>query len=207
MLQIQCFDATTLEREYTVLTNPVVSSYSGPGGIGYGPLAVGPRWIAYSGSPVADSDCGRVSAQHLTPSTSFSVSNPNGSLVAHYAKESSKQLAAGIATLGDMGYKKLTRYCSELLPNSNNSLQSGNPGWKGRGLMNGSDTDNIGMVTNCIFPFPLFLSEVRGGYLLVAFLYVLFVSSSKYFIPDGPVLVIVFYCPQEISLIQVIVLS
>ncbi|XP_021654708.2 autophagy-related protein 18g isoform X2 [Hevea brasiliensis] len=58
--QIHCFDATTLEREYTILTNPIVSSYPGSGGTGYGPLAVGPRWLAYSGSPVAVSNSGRV---------------------------------------------------------------------------------------------------------------------------------------------------
>uniref|UniRef100_A0A2C9ULC0 BCAS3 WD40 domain-containing protein n=1 Tax=Manihot esculenta TaxID=3983 RepID=A0A2C9ULC0_MANES len=105
--QIHCFDVATLEREYTILTNPIVTGYPCSGDTIYGPLAVGPRWLAYSGSPIAVSNSGRVSPQHLTPSTSFSGSNSNGSLVAHYAKESSKQLAAGIVTLGDMGYKKL----------------------------------------------------------------------------------------------------
>ncbi|KAJ9182739.1 hypothetical protein P3X46_006698 [Hevea brasiliensis] len=146
--QIHCFDATTLEREYTILTNPIVTGYPGSGGTGYGPLAVGPRWLAYSGSPVAVSNSGRVSPQHLTPSESFSGFNSNGSLVAHYAKESSKQLAAGIVTLGDMGYKKLSRYCSVLLPDSNGSLQSGSPGCKVNGTVNGHfpDADNVGMV-------------------------------------------------------------
>ncbi|KAE8680196.1 autophagy-related protein 18f-like isoform X3 [Hibiscus syriacus] len=142
--QIHCFDVTKLEREYTILTNPIVTGCPGSGGIGYGPLAVGPRWLAYSGSPVVGSDCGRVSPQHLTPSASFPGFSSNGSLVAHYAKESSKQLAAGIVTLGDMGYKKLSRY----LPDSFNHLQSGSPGWKGNGTVNGHlvDVDNIGMV-------------------------------------------------------------
>lgn len=117
----------------------------GSGGIGYGPLAVGPRWLAYSGSPVVVSNSGRVSPQHLTPSASFSS---NGSLVAHYAKESSKHLAAGIVTLGDMGYKKLSRYYSELLPDSNSPLLMGSPGVKGNGTVSGhlTDADNIGMV-------------------------------------------------------------
>ncbi|KAJ6887038.1 autophagy-related protein 18f-like [Populus alba x Populus x berolinensis] len=146
--QVHCFNATTLQREYTILTNPMVMGSPGSGGIGYGPLAVGPRWLAYSGSPVVVSNSGRVSPQHLTPSVSFSGFTSNGSLVAHYAKESSKQLAAGIVTLGDMGYKRLSRYCSELLPDSHGSLQSGSPSWKSNGTVNGyfPDADNIGMV-------------------------------------------------------------
>ncbi|GMI79430.1 ARABIDOPSIS THALIANA HOMOLOG OF YEAST AUTOPHAGY 18 (ATG18) F [Hibiscus trionum] len=142
--QIHCFDATTLEKEYTIVTNPIVTACAGSGAVGFGPLAVGPRWLAYSGSPVVGSNCGRVSPQHLMPSASFPGFSSNGSLVAHYAKESSKQLAAGIVTLGDMGYKKLSKY----LPDSYSSLQSGNPGWKGNGNVNGHfiDADNIGMV-------------------------------------------------------------
>ncbi|KAI8557648.1 hypothetical protein RHMOL_Rhmol04G0026400 [Rhododendron molle] len=146
--QIHCFDAATLERDYTIVTNQVVTGCSGFGGIGYGPLAVGPRWLAYSGSPVTVSNSGRVTPQHLTPSASFSGSASNGSLVAHYAKESSKQLAAGIVTLGDMGYKKLSRYYSELLPESDSSVQLGNPGWRVNGTINGHspDAENVGMV-------------------------------------------------------------
>nr|XP_027187641.1 autophagy-related protein 18f isoform X2 [Cicer arietinum] len=142
--QIHCFNATTLEREYTLLTNPIVLSCPGSGGIGYGPLAVGPRWLAYSGSPVAVSTSGHVSPQHLMPSASFPGFSSNGSLIAHYAKESSKQLASGIVTLGDMGYKKLSRYCSD----NNGSLQSGSSGSKGSGTINGhsADADNVGMV-------------------------------------------------------------
>ncbi|XWS09865.1 hypothetical protein CRYUN_Cryun39dG0026200 [Craigia yunnanensis] len=142
--QIHCFDATTLEREYTILTNPIVTGCPGSGGTGYGPLALGPRWLAYSGSPVVGSNSGRVNPQHLMPSASFPGFSSNGDLVAHYAKESSKQLAAGILTLGDMGYKKLSSY----LPDSYNSMQSGSPGLKGNGTVNGHllDADNIGMV-------------------------------------------------------------
>ncbi|KAF8414077.1 hypothetical protein HHK36_002076 [Tetracentron sinense] len=146
--QIHCFDAATLERQYTLLTYPIVMGSLGSGGIGYGPLAVGPRWLAYSGSPVVVSNTTRLCSQHLTHAASLSDSASNGSLVAHYAKESSKQLAAGIVTLGDMGYKKLSSYCSELLPDRNNSIKSGNPGWKGNGTVNGHfpDADNVGMV-------------------------------------------------------------
>ncbi|CAK9150291.1 unnamed protein product [Ilex paraguariensis] len=146
--QIHCFDAATLERVYTILTNPIVPGCTGFGGVGFGPLAVGPRWIAYSGSPVAVSNSGRITPQHLMASASFPVPISNGSLVAHYAKESSKQLAAGLVTLGDIGYKKLSRYYSELLPDGNDSLQSGSPHLKVKGIGHGPlpDADNIGMV-------------------------------------------------------------
>ncbi|XP_061350527.1 autophagy-related protein 18f-like isoform X2 [Gastrolobium bilobum] len=146
--QIHCFDTTSLGKEYTLLTNPIVMSFPGSGGIGYGPLAVGPRWLAYSGSPVTGAISGCVNPQHLTPSPSFRGFSSNGSLVAHYANESSRHLATGILTLGDIGYKKLSRYCSELLPDSNGSLQSVNTVFKGNGIVNGhsADVDNIGMV-------------------------------------------------------------
>lgn len=154
-MQIQCFNAATLEMEYTLLTNPISMSCSVSGGIGYGPLSVGPRWLAYSGSPVVVPTSGRVKPQNLTPSASFPAFSSNGSLVAHYAKESSKQLAVGIVTLGDIGYKKLSRYCSELRPDSNGSLQSVNSGWKGNGTSNGhsGDMDNTGMVNNVLRNF------------------------------------------------------
>ncbi|XP_047340803.1 autophagy-related protein 18f isoform X2 [Impatiens glandulifera] len=155
--QVHCFDAATLEREYTIVTNPLVTTtgfpvgFGGGGAAGYGPLAVGPRWLAYSGSPVTFSSSGRVNPQSLlTPSASFPGSKSNGSLVAHYAKASSKQLAAGIVTLGDMGYKKLSRYCSELVPDTNNasSVVSGTSRRKVNWTVNGhfGNIENVGMV-------------------------------------------------------------
>ncbi|KOM49943.1 hypothetical protein LR48_Vigan08g077000 [Vigna angularis] len=146
--QIHCFSPTTLLREYILHTNPVVMSCPGSGGIGFGPLAVGPRWLAYSGSATVIASSGRVSPQHLTPSASFPGFSSNGSLVAHYAKESSKHLAAGIVNLGDMGYKKLSSYCSELLPENSGSIQSVNSSTKGNGIIHGHSTDveSVGMV-------------------------------------------------------------
>ncbi|XP_027172544.1 autophagy-related protein 18f [Coffea eugenioides] len=143
--QIHCFDAATLETDYNILTNPIPLG-CGSGCIGFGPLALGPRWMAYSGSPVGNSNSGHVSPQQLTPPR-FPSPASNGSLVAHYAKESSKQLAAGLMTLGDMGYKKLSRYYSELLPDGNNS-QSGSPRLSGHGVANSQlhDVENDGMV-------------------------------------------------------------
>ncbi|KAK4439844.1 Autophagy-related protein 18f [Sesamum alatum] len=145
--QIHCFDAASLERVYTILTNPVATGCYGSGSIGFGPLSVGPRWMAYSGSQVVISNSGRVSPHCLNPSASFPSPTSHGNLVAHYAKESSKQLAAGIVTLGDMGYKKLSRYYSELLPEGNN-CQSGTAHGKVHGVANGHlpDADSVGMV-------------------------------------------------------------
>ncbi|KAJ6797069.1 autophagy-related protein 18f-like isoform X1 [Iris pallida] len=145
--QVHCFNAGTLEREYTILTCPMVPRYPGSGGVGYGPLAVGPRWLAYSGNPVVVSNTSRVSPQHLTPSTGLSQPPSNGSLVAHYAKESSKQLASGIVTLGDIGYKKLSKYCSELITDSNGTINQGSSSFKAK-TINGYvvDADNVGMV-------------------------------------------------------------
>ncbi|CAH9119859.1 unnamed protein product [Cuscuta epithymum] len=145
--QIHCFNASTLERDYNIVTNPVAMGCSGSGNMGVGPLAVGPRWMAYTGNPVSVSNCGRVNPQHLTPSASFPSRGANESLVAHYAKESSKQLAAGIVTLGDMGYKKLSRYYSELLPDGNSSQAGAHPNIQGLNT-NGHlpDAESIGMV-------------------------------------------------------------
>lgn len=108
---------------------------------------MGPRWIAYSGSIVALPNA-RVSPQHLTHSKTFTSNGSNGSIVAHYAKQSSKQLAVGIATLGDIGYKKLSRYYSEILPDDNVSQPLGDPARKDRGNPNGRlpDSENVGMV-------------------------------------------------------------
>ncbi|KAL3639928.1 hypothetical protein CASFOL_014896 [Castilleja foliolosa] len=145
--QIHCLNAATLEREYTILINPVTTGSYGFSNIGVGPLAVGPRWMAYSGSAVLISNSRCVSPQHLTPSSSFPGHASNGSLVAHYARESSKHLAAGIVTLGDMGYKKLSRYYSELLPEGNNG-QTGTVRVKMHSVANGHspDAENVGMV-------------------------------------------------------------
>ncbi|RDX72115.1 Autophagy-related protein 18f, partial [Mucuna pruriens] len=146
--QIHCLSVTTLETEYTLLTNPIVTGCLGSGGIGFGPLAVGPRWLAYSGSPAVTASSGHVCPQHLTTSASFPGFSSNGSLVAHYAKESSKHLAAGIMALGDVGYRKFSKYCSELLSDSSGSIQFVNSSSKENRIVNDHSTevDNIGMV-------------------------------------------------------------
>jgi hypothetical protein len=142
-LQVHCFDASSLERDYTVLTSPTVSQISG-----YGPLGLGPRWIAYSGTPVHVPNTGRVSSQLLILSPLVPPPGSNSSVVAYYAKESSKQLAAGIVTLGDVGYKKLSKYCSDFIPNGNGAVKQRNSGYKTNGVTNGHriDSEYAGMV-------------------------------------------------------------
>lgn len=148
-LQIYCFDAVTLENKFSVLTYPIQSA--GGVNIGYGPMAVGPRWLAYAtNSPLLPST-GRLSPQNLTPSpgVSPSTSPGNGNLVARYAMESSKQLAAGIINLGDMGYKTLSKYCHELLPDGSNSPLSSSPSRRAGKLpstVHPIEADNAGMV-------------------------------------------------------------
>ncbi|KAH7445404.1 hypothetical protein KP509_01G007300 [Ceratopteris richardii] len=108
--QIYCFDSATLQTTFSVITYP--SPPLGPNGLssGYGPMAVGSRWLAFAPNQPLLPNTGRVSPQHLSPSpgVSPSTSPANGSLVAHYAKESGKQFAAGIVALGDLGYKALS---------------------------------------------------------------------------------------------------
>ncbi|KAI5065532.1 hypothetical protein GOP47_0020227 [Adiantum capillus-veneris] len=128
--QIYCFDAATLENTFSVITYP--SPPPGPNGLslGYGPMAVGSRWLAYAPNQPLLSNTGRVSPQHLSPSpgVSPSTSPANGSLVAYYAKESGKQFAAGIVTLGDLGYKAFSKYCTDGLgsPEPGSPLQRNN---------------------------------------------------------------------------------
>ncbi|XP_022758103.1 autophagy-related protein 18g-like isoform X2 [Durio zibethinus] len=148
--QIYCFDALTLENKFSVLTYPV-PQLAGQGAVGvnvgYGPMAVGPRWLAYASNNPLLSNTGRLSPQNLTPSPGVSPStSPGGSsLVARYAMESSKHLATGLINLGDMGYRTLSKCCQELLPDGSNSPVSQNSVWK-VGRLAGTDMDNAGMV-------------------------------------------------------------
>ena len=147
-MQIYCFDALTLENKFSVVTYPVpYLGGEGPCGIniGYGPMAVGPRWLAYASNNPLVSDTGRLSPQSLSPSpgVSPSTSPGSGSLVARYAVESSKQLATGLINLGDMGYKTLSKYYHEFLPDDvSNSI-----GKAGRVAAHSTETNNAGMVS------------------------------------------------------------
>lgn len=150
--QIYCFDAVSLENKFSVLTYPLQAPV-GSHNIGYGPMAVGPRWLAYASNSPLLSNTGRLSPQNLSPSpgVSPSTSPGNGSLVARYAVESSKQLAAGLLNLGDMGYKTLSKYCQERSPDGSTStspLSSNSSRRFGRVPSFGhpSEADNAGMV-------------------------------------------------------------
>ena len=50
--------------------------------------------------------------------------------MARYAMESSKQLAVGLINLDDMGYKTLSKYYQDLVPDDSGPLVSSNAGWK-----------------------------------------------------------------------------
>ncbi|GJM88553.1 hypothetical protein PR202_ga04628 [Eleusine coracana subsp. coracana] len=156
--QIYCFDAVTLENKLSVLTYPLQGA---PGvNIGYGPMAVGPRWLAYATNTPLSSNTGRLSPQNLTPSpgVSPSTSPSSGSLVARYAMESSKQLAA--AGIIDMGCKTLSRYCQELMPDGSNSPLSSSPGR--RSVVHPLEADNAGMVVIKDFTSKVIISQFRA---------------------------------------------
>ncbi|GAB2215190.1 hypothetical protein Droror1_Dr00019569 [Drosera rotundifolia] len=149
--QIYSFDPITFESKFSVLTYPV-PQLGGPAAgsvnIGYGPMDVGPRWLAYASASPLVTSTGRLSPQNLTsPRVSPSTSPSSGNLMARYAMESSKQLAVGLTNLGDMGYKTLSKYCQELLPDGPSSPVTSNSVWKvGRSSSHPTEMDVAGMV-------------------------------------------------------------
>lgn len=148
--QVYCFDAVTLENKFSVITYPIQGL--NVTNVGHGPMALGSRWLAYASNNPISSNTGRLSPQNLTPSpgVSPSTSPSNGNLVARYAMESSKQLAVGIVNLSDKGYKTLSKYCQDLLPNGSNSPISSSSGRKlGKNSFSAhhNETDNAGMVS------------------------------------------------------------
>ncbi|KAD7117556.1 hypothetical protein E3N88_04824 [Mikania micrantha] len=166
--QIYCFDALTLENKFSVLTYPI-SQLGGQGvsgiNIGYGPMAVGPRWLAYASNNPLLSNTGRLSPQNLSPSpgVSPSTSPVSGSLMARYAMESSKQLATGLINLGDMSYRTLSKYCHELLPDGSTSPVSFNSSRKaGRAVTHSTENANAGMVVIKDFVSRAIVSQFRA---------------------------------------------
>ncbi|KAK1401575.1 BCAS3 domain-containing protein [Heracleum sosnowskyi] len=166
--QIYCFDALTLESMFSVLSYPV-PHLGGQGlsgvNIGYGPMSVGPRWLAYASNNPLVSNTGRLSPQSLSPSpgVSPSTSPSNGNLVARYAMESSKQLATGLINLGDMGYRTWSKYCHELLPDGSSSPVPSSSSWKvGRTAAHSSDIDTAGTVVIKDFVSKAVVSQFRA---------------------------------------------
>ncbi|KAL8155374.1 hypothetical protein AgCh_000672 [Apium graveolens] len=166
--QIYCFDALTLESMFSVLTYPV-PHLGGQGlsgvDIGYGPMAVGPRWLAYASNNPLLSNTGRLSPQSLSPSPGVSPSSSpsNGNLVARYAMESSKQLATGLINLGDMGYRTWSKYCHDLLPDGSSSPVPSSSSWKvGRTAAHSSDIDTAGTVVIKDFVSKVVVSQFRA---------------------------------------------
>ncbi|KAG4393713.1 hypothetical protein GLYMA_03G148700v4 [Glycine max] len=153
--QIYCFDAVTLENKFSVLTYPV-SQFAGQGttgvNVGYGPMAVGPRWLAYASNNPLPSNLGCLSPQNFSdsPGISPSTSPSSGSLVARYAVESSRHLAAGII-----------KYCQELLPDGSSSPIQSNSGVKVN-RVTGIDADNAGMVVIKDFVSRSIISQFKA---------------------------------------------
>ncbi|KAI9119193.1 hypothetical protein K1719_009868 [Acacia pycnantha] len=153
--QVYCFDALTLENKFSVLTYHV-PQLAGQGtasvNVGHGPLAVGPRWLAYASNSPLPLNVGRLSPQNLSPSpgVSPSTSPGSGSLVARYAMESGKHLASGII-----------KYCQELLPDGSSSPVPSNAGWK-VGRIAGTDMDNAGMVVVKDFVSKAIISQFKA---------------------------------------------
>ncbi|XP_031130544.1 autophagy-related protein 18h-like isoform X1 [Ipomoea triloba] len=200
--QIYCFDAVTLETKFSVLTYPV-PQLGGQGftgvNIGYGPMAVGPRWLAYASNNPILSNTGRLSPQSLSPSpgVSPSTSPGNGNMVARYAMESSKQLAAGLINLGDMGYKTLSKYCHEILPDGSSSPVSSSTSWKGGrgGAIHLTDIDATGVVMIKDFVSQAVISQFRAHTSPI---------SALCFDPSGTLLVTASTCGNNINVFRII---
>ncbi|CAA7039444.1 unnamed protein product [Microthlaspi erraticum] len=196
--QIYCFDALTLENKFSVLTYPIPQPVrQGPTGVnvGYGPMAVGPRWLAYASRSSMTMKTGRLSPQHLISSPSVSPSRSTGgsSLMARYAMESSKQLANGLINLGDMGYKTLSKYYQEMLPDGSNSPASPDSVWKVGGVA-GSDPENGGMVA---------VKDLVSGAVVSQFKAHTSPISALCFDPSGTLLVTASVCGNNINVFQI----
>ncbi|KAI0530830.1 hypothetical protein KFK09_000378 [Dendrobium nobile] len=189
--QIYCFDAVTLESKFSVSTYPL----QGDVGVntGYGPMAVGPRWLAYTSNNPLLSNTGRLSPQNLTPSPGVSPSTSPGSssLVARYAMESSKRLAAGILNLSDM----------EFVPDGSNSSSLSSLTWRNGRLPQAalsSEPYNAGMVVVKDFVSMEIIAQFRAHASPI---------SALCFDPSGTLLVTASVNGHNINVIQDICFS
>ncbi|CAH2039030.1 unnamed protein product [Thlaspi arvense] len=196
--QIYCFDALTLENKFSVLTYPVpqlLRQGTTRVNVGYGPMAVGPRWLAYASKSSTTMKTGRLSPQNFISSPSVSPSRSTGgsTVMARYAMESSKQLANGLINLGDMGYKTLSKYYQEMLPDGSNSPASPNSIWKVGGV-SGSDAENAGMVA---------VKDLVSGAVVSQFKAHTSPISALCFDPSGTLLVTASVCGNNINVFQI----
>lgn len=196
--QIYCFDALTLENKFSVLTFPVpqpVRQGTTRVNVGYGPMAVGPRWLAYASNSAITMKTGRLSPQSFVSSPSVSPSRATGgsSVMARYAMESSKQLANGLLNLGDMGYKTLSKYYQEMLPDGSSSPASPNSIWKVGGVA-GLDAENAGMVA---------VKDLVSGAVVSQFKAHTSPVSALCFDPSGTLLVTASVCGNNINVFQI----
>ncbi|CAN7138728.1 unnamed protein product [Brassica rapa subsp. narinosa] len=196
--QIYCFDALTLENKFSVLTYPVpqpVRQGTTRVNVGYGPMAVGTRWLAYASNSAMAMKTGRLSPQSFVSSPSLSPSRATGgsSVMARYAMESSKQLANGLLNLGDMGYKTLSKYYQEMLPDGSNSPASPNSVWKVGGGA-GLDAENAGMVA---------VKDLVSGAVVSQFKAHTSPVSALCFDPSGTLLVTASVCGNNINVFQI----
>ncbi|KAL1216516.1 Autophagy-related protein 18g [Cardamine amara subsp. amara] len=196
--QIYCFDALTLENKFSVLTYPVpqpVRQGTTRVNVGYGPMAVGPRWLAYASRSSMSMKTGRLSPQNFisSPNLSPSTSTGGSSLMARYAMESSKQLANGLINLGDMGYRTLSKYYQDMLPDGSTSPASPNSIWKVGGVA-GSDAENAGMVA---------VKDLVSGALVSQFKAHTSPISALCFDPSGTLLVTASVCGNNINVFQI----
>ncbi|KAJ8476810.1 hypothetical protein OPV22_020537 [Ensete ventricosum] len=97
--QIYCFDAVTLENKFSVLTYPL----RGTAGvnIGYGPMAVGPRWLAYASNNPLVPSTGRLSPQNLTPSSSELLPDGSSSPLSPHSNRSGRFPPTGLPSEPD----------------------------------------------------------------------------------------------------------
>ncbi|XP_061348482.1 autophagy-related protein 18h-like isoform X2 [Gastrolobium bilobum] len=198
--KIYCFDALTLENKFSVLTHPVPQlGDQGMTGvnIGYGPMAVGPRWLAYASNNPLLSNTDRLSPQNLTPpAISPSTSPSNGNLVARYAMESSKHLAAGLINLSDMGHKTLSKYYHDLIPDGSSSPVSSNSSWKvSRFTSHPTETDTAGLVVVRDFVSRAVVAQFRAHTSPI---------SALCFDPSGTLLVTASVHGNNINIFQII---
>ncbi|KAJ1417084.1 WD40-repeat-containing domain superfamily [Sesbania bispinosa] len=198
--QIYCFEALTLENRFSVLTHPV-PQLGGQGmvgvNIGYGPMAVGPRWLAYASNNPLMSNTGHLSSKSLTPpAVSPSTSPVNGSFVAQYTMESGKHLVAGLINLRDMGYKTLSKYCQDIIPDGSNSPVSSNSSWKvSRFASHPTETDTAGVVIVKDFVSRAVMAQLRAHNSPI---------SALCFVPSGTLLVTASIHGNNINIFQII---